>query len=230
MARINRAELTRQEIIRHAANRFLEIGYSKTSIHAMSKALDMSTGNMTFYFPTKEHILAELVDMLCQFQWSQMEYEAKEGVSSVMAVCLELLTMAAACEQEAVVKDFFLAAYSSRISLEKIRKNDKNRAKAVFGRYCPGWTDEQFQVAETLVSGIEYATLMTTESSAPLKQRIIGALNTIMMIYQVPEETRKLKIQKVLAMDYQKLGLRVLKEFRSYVEQTTQQALLDLLK
>ena len=102
MARINRAELTRQEIIRHAANRFLEIGYSKTSIHAMSKALDMSTGNMTFYFPTKEHILAELVDMLCQFQWSLMEYEAKEGVSSVMAVCLELLTMAAACEQDAV--------------------------------------------------------------------------------------------------------------------------------
>lgn len=229
MIRVNRSELTRNEIVRLAANQFLEKGYTKTSIHAMSRQLNMSTGNMTFYFPTKEHLLAELVDMLCKYQWKMMEDEAKDGYSSVMALCLELLTIASACEQDAVAKDFFLSAYRSEMSMERIRGNDKARAKEVFREFCPNWTEEQFEEAETLVSGIEYATLMTTSTSAPLETRIAGALNTILMIYRVPEEIRSRKIKAVLAMDYRMLGLRVLKAFREYVDQTTERALLDLL-
>ena len=68
----------------------------------------MSTGNMTFHFPTKEHLLAELVDMLCDFQWKLMEREAADGYSSIMAICLELVSMAAACEEDEIVRDFFL--------------------------------------------------------------------------------------------------------------------------
>ena len=70
MIRVDRAELTRNEIIRVAANRFLNDGYTKTTVASMAKALNMSTGNMTFHFPTKEHMLAELVEMLCKYQWS----------------------------------------------------------------------------------------------------------------------------------------------------------------
>ena len=45
-----------------------------------------------------------------------------------------------------------------------------------------------------------------------------GALNTIMTIYNVPEEIRKIKIDKVLAMDCHSLGKRIFKEFKEYVE------------
>ena len=48
MIRVDRAELTRNEIIRVAANRFLNEGYTKTTVASMAKALSMSTGNMTF--------------------------------------------------------------------------------------------------------------------------------------------------------------------------------------
>ena len=229
MIRVDRSELTRNEIIRVAANRFLNDGYSATTVSSMAKALNMSTGNMTFHFPTKEHMLAALVEMLCSFQWSRMEAEAKEGNGSVMAVCLELLTIASACEQDAVAKDFFLATYSSPMTVEIIRSNDKRRAMDVFGQYCPDWTDDQFSEAEVLVSGIEYATLMTTETSAPLELRIRGALDLILTLYRVPEEIRKQKIEKVLAMDYRGLGLRVLSDFRSYVDRTTEQAILELM-
>ena len=99
----------------------------------------------------------------------------------------------------------------------------------VFGQYCPDWTDDQFSEAEVLVSGIEYATLMTTETSAPLELRIRGALDLILTLYRVPEEIRKQKIEKVLAMDYRGLGLRVLSDFRSYVDRTTEQAILELM-
>ena len=39
-----------------------------------------------------------------------------------------------------------------------------------------------------------------------------------MMIYNVPEEIRKIKIDKVLAMDYRSIGKRIFNEFKEYVE------------
>lgn len=230
MIRVDRAELTRNEIIRIAANRFMNDGYTKTTVASMAKALNMSTGNMTFHFPTKEHMLAELVDMLGKYQWKMMEDEAKDGHSSIMAICLELLTIASACEQDEVAKDFFISTYTSPLCLEIIRKNDVERSKQVYKEYCSDWTDERFAEAETLVSGIEYGTLQQTESSAPLELRIGGALELILTIYNVPSDERKRLIEKVLAMDYKALGLRVLEDFRRYVDETTEQALHDLLK
>lgn len=230
MIRVDRAELTRNEIIRVAANRFLNDGYTKTTVASMAKALNMSTGNMTFHFPTKDHMLCELVDILGKYQWKLMEDEAKDGYSSVTAMCLELLTISASCEQDEVAKDFFLSAYQSELCMELIRKNDKEKAKAVFGEYCPDWTEEDFEEAETLVSGIEYATLLTTSNSASLEKRVRGALRSILSIYNVPKEISDQKVKEVLSMDYKRLGCDTLKKFRKYVDKTTEQALLDLMK
>lgn len=230
MIRVDRKELTRSEIVRVAANCFLNDGYTKTTVQSMCKKLNMSPGNMTFHFPSKEHMLSELVDMLCKYQRRLMEEEAKEGYSSVMAVCLELLTIASACEQDAVAKEFFLSAYQSELCMDIIRKNDKQRAKEVFGQYCTGWTEENFVEAETLVSGIEYATFFTTSDSAPLENRVAGALKAILFLYNVPNEIREQNIQKVLSGDYKTLGVDTLRKFREYVDQTTEQALFDLLK
>ena len=230
LIRVDRAELTRNEIIRVAANRFLNDGYTKTTVASMAKALNMSTGNMTFHFPTKDHMLAELVNILCKYQWELMEDEAKEDHGSIMAICLELLTIASACEQYEVAKDFFLSTYRSEICMDLIRKSDKERAKEVYKEYCPDWTEEQFIEAETLVSGIEYATLLTTSDSTSLEVRVGGALRTILSIYNVPKEVRDDKIKKVLSMNYKELGLNTLEKFRKYVDQTTEQALLDLMK
>ncbi len=230
MIRVDRKELTRSEIVRVAANCFLNDGFTKTTVASMAKSLNMSTGNMTFYFPTKDHMLAELVNMLCKYQSSLMVDEAKDGYGSIAAICLELLTIASACEQDEVAKDFFLSAYRSELCMDLIRKNDKERAKEVFKEYCSDWTEERFTEAEALVSGIEYATLLTTSESASLELRVEGALRTILSIYNVPEEVREQKIKKVISMNYQKLGLDTLKKFRKYVDKTTEQALFDLLK
>ena len=230
MIRVDRGELTRNEIVRVAANRFLNEGYSKTTVASMAKALNMSTGNMTFHFPTKEHMLAELVSILCRYQRKLMEEEAKEGYSSVIAVCLELLTIASACEQDEVAKDFFLSSYRSEICMELIRRSDKERAKEVFREYCSHWTEEQFTEAAVLTSGIEYATLLTTGGAASLELRVEGALRAVLSIYNVPKELQDEKIKKVLSMDYRSIGMDTLRRFREFVDQTTEQALLDLLK
>ncbi len=229
MAR-RKANATKYEIIRLATHLFLEKGYSVTSPKMISQALDISTGNITYYFPTKDHLLAVLVEMLCDFQWKMMEEEAQEGLSSIMALCLELVVMVSICEEDAIAKDFYIAAYSSPMGLEIIRKNDAARAKKIFREHRPLWTDVHFEEAEILVSGIEYATLMTDGVSVPTDMRITGALNNILGIYNVPAETRKMKIDRVLAMDYRQIGRRVLKEFRKFVDEENEQAFIELRK
>ncbi|MBQ8494127.1 MAG: TetR/AcrR family transcriptional regulator [Clostridia bacterium] len=212
-----------------ASKLFLETGYSATSPKLVCEELDISTGNLTYYFPTKEHLLAVVVEMLCDFQRKMMDLEAQEGYSSVMAICLELMAMASMCEEDEIAKDLYIASYTSPLTLDIIRKNDAERSKEVFKDYCPDWTDENFAEAEVLVSGIEYATLMTTDSGVSLETRIAGALNNILTIFNVPEEMRKMKIGKVLAMDYRAIGRRVLREFRKFVEDSNDHLLDELL-
>lgn len=220
MAR-RRANTTKMEIIQVALRTFMKKGYSNTSAKAICEELDISTGNLTYYFPTKEHILTVLVEMLCDFQWKMMERETDEGKSSLLALCLELTAIAAICEESEIGKDFYLSVYTHPMTLEIIRKSDEKKAKQVFGEYCKDWQENNYREAETLVSGIEYATIMTTENSAPLDVRIAGAMCGVMMIYNVPTEIRMMKIQKVLAMDYRAIGRRILNEFIQYVEEQT---------
>ena len=220
---------TKLDIIRCASELFFEQGYSATSPKNICEALDISTGNLTYYFPTKEHLLAVFTEMLCDFQRDMMEQEAHEGVSSVLATCLELTTMTAMCEESEIAKDFYLSSYTSPLCLSIIRKNDAKRNKRVFKEYCPDWSDEQFAEAEIIVSGIEYATLMTTHDPVSLEARITGALNNILMVYCVPEEIRTTKIQKALSIDYRKIGQRVLREFKTFIAKENETALEELI-
>ncbi len=224
LKRKKKPSVTKLEIIRVASRLFLEEGYSVTSVRQIGEKVGISPGNVMFHFPTKEHMLAELVDMLCDFQWKLMENEVSDSTGSVMPICLELMSMAAACEKNEIAKDFFISAYQNPMTLEIIRKNDLERSKKVYADYCENWTEYQYVEAETLVSGIEYATLMTTEISAPLDVRISGALNQIMSIYGVSEKTRKNNIAAVLEMDYRAIGQRILKDFIKYTEMVTDAA------
>ena len=230
MARIDKSALTKLEIVTEATKQFLEKGFSNTTVSSIAKELEMSTGNLTFHYPTKEHLLAELVDLLCKFNWKQMEKEANDGISSILAICLELTAMAGACEDDEIIKDFFLSAYASPMCLAAIRRNDVERAKEVFRDYRPDWTDEQFAEAELLVSGIEFATLMTAGEPVALETRIAGGMHIILGIYGVPEEVRNTKLQKVFAMDYRNIGKNALVEFKKYVEKTNDKAFRELLK
>ena len=230
MARIDKGTLTKLEIVDEATKQFLDKGFSHTTLASIAKALEMSTGNLTFHYPTKEHMLAELVDILCDFHWDRMEQEAGEGISSILAICLELTAMAGACEDDPVIRDFFISSYTSPICLEIIRQNDAKRAKKVFRDYRPDWTDTQFLEAELLVSGIEYATLMTTATYIPFETRISGALNNILGIYGISEETRNVKLKKVFAMDYRNIGKQAIAEFKEFVSSANEQALHQLLK
>lgn len=124
-----RLKTTKLDIIKCAAKLFFEQGYSAASPWEICNILGLSTGNISYYFPTKDLLLAVFVEMLCDYQWEMMEEEAQEGYSSIMAICLELATMIALCDESEIAKDFYINTYTSPACLEIIRKSDAHVRK-----------------------------------------------------------------------------------------------------
>ena len=168
--------------------------------------------------------------MMIDYQWKEMENAADEGKSSLLAYCLELTTLVSITEEYPEMDDFVAAAYSHPMTLDLIRANDVEKIKQVFSEYTEGWSEEQYTEMEAIVSGIEYATIMKTEHSASVERRLEGALNSIMLLLGVPEEIRRKKIEKVFEMDYLSIGRKVYADFKSYVTETNENALDEILK
>lgn len=230
MARNRKPTPTKAVIIKVASELFFENGFSKTTSSEVCKKADISAGNLTFYFPTKEHILAVLVKMMIDFQWRELKRWTDEENSLLLAYFLELTTMVAINEEVPQMQDFFLAAYSHPMTLDLIRVNDAEKIKRVFAEYTADWNEEAFAETEAIISGIEYATLMNTEHSVSVPHKIKGALNAISMLFGVPEELREAKIAKVLAMDYRAIGKKIYEAFKQYVTETNEHALDEVLK
>lgn len=221
---------TRLQIIQLAAKMFIEEGYDATSLSKIAKILDLSTGNITFYFKSKDHLLAVLVNELFDFQKLMIEHAADEGKTSLLAYCLELTAIAAICEEDEAARSFYAESYRSPITLDLIRANDTEKTKQIFAEFRQDWTEQDWIATENIVSGIEYATIMTREEDTPLHVQIETALDAIMLLYGVPADLRKAKIVKVLAMDYRALGRRILSEFKEYIDKVNEENLKKALK
>ena len=219
MARKKVVNETKNAIIRVAIEMFLERGFTNTSVRAIAAELGISTGNITFYFPSKEHLLMVLVEMLCDSQWSMLEQQADEEETALMAFCMETMTVAAACEQNEIARDLFLSVFQSEPCRNLLRENHVARAERIFSEYCGDWTHQQFRIAEILVMGIQHAVIIPTDVEIPLSERIAAALNQILSIYGVPENNRAEKIRRILALDYNDIRQRVREGSLRYVDQ-----------
>ena len=210
---------TRYKILLCATKLFLEKGYTDTYVTNITNSLKISTGNLTFHFPTKEHILAELIRELNAFQHQIEENYDETEYFLASAFLLELVMFASVCEENPNIRDLIIAAYTHTLSLEIIRENDTQRAKHVFGKFCQDWTEADFIQAENVVSGIEYA-MFRTENTQQIsfEQRVTSSLDAIMKIYDMPERIRQNIIAEVMAEDYRSKGSLVFKEFTAYVE------------
>lgn len=226
----NKYPNARGMIVQEAARMFVEDGYSKSSINQLAKNLKFSPGHITFYFPTKEHLLAVLVDEMLEYQKLMMEQETEEGKSSLLAYCLELTAMAAACEESEVARDFYASSYASALTLARIRENDIAKTRNIFITFHPDWTEQAWVATENIVSGIEYAMIMTRECDTPLEVQIEKTLDTILYLFGVPEEVRKAKIEKVLSMDYRAMGHKLLLGFPEYVTKVNEERLNEKKK
>lgn len=221
---------TKYEIIQVASELFFDIGYSNTSPRMIAEELGLSTGNITYYFPSKESLLSVLVEMLCDFQLKMLEAESDIGIGSVASICLETMAVAVACDESEIARDFFIATFQSELCRNYLRQNHVERAKNIFAKECRDWTDNDFHQAELLVMGLQYAAIVPTNADVPLKMRIGGALNQILSIYNINEDIREKEINKVLAKECREISQNVLQDFVRFVEKTNEETLEQMIK
>ena len=230
MSKMPNKKPIRLMIIHTALKLYLDNGFSAITNRRLCQELGINMGSLLFQFPTKESLLTELVKELCSFQSNNLEERIKEGKTSLLAYCLELTVMASICDQEPVGRELLLSAYKNPIPLSVIRNNDTEKTKKIFGEFCSHWEKADFISAEFIVSGIEYAALTARSSEeVPLSKIIYDSLSTIMKIYNVPDEIRINKLEKIMNIDFQLLGKETFAKFKNYVNEVNEHALEDTL-
>jgi len=219
MARMNKDSLTKREIV-HMANRlFMENGFTATTAAALCKELGISNGNLTYYFPTKEHLLLELVKEMCAFQWDIIARERMQGISPLQAYALEITAQTALCDENEIARDFYVAGYTMPLTLAEIRRSDCAKAQTLFAAHNPDWDEKDYVLAENIASGIELSALMTVcDETVTLEDKIRTTLDSLLRLYHVPKEERDAVIREVLAADYRAIGRDILEKFIRYLE------------
>jgi len=209
---------TRRQIIKVGAKHFTEDGYTKTTMKRISRELDLSPGNITFYFPTKEHLLAVLLEEMFDFQSLMIEKALSEEKNGILVYGAELAVIAGMCAEDAVIKEFFISAYTSPHTLDLIRKKNTEQTRTLFGNFCKGFSEEDWVTAEVLASGMEYGVITRCEKNAALSPLLRKALHARLALYGVPESLCEWHTERVLSLDYKALGRRILAEFRAYLD------------
>lgn len=67
--------------------------------------------------------------------------------------------------------------------------------------------------------------MMAANDEDSLETKITYALDSIMLLFRVPESYRKMKIAKVLDMDYKEIGYKIINDFMQYVDTINTQVL-----
>lgn len=210
---------TKYEILQCATKLFIKKGYTETYVTSIANELGISTGNLTFHFPTKEHILAELIRELLTLPRREEERLVEGEHALLTGYLMELAMFAVVCQENPNIKDLIVNAYTRPMSLEIIRESDTKRAMRIFGKYCPKWTEVDFMQTENVVSGIEYALFMTENTQGlSLEQRVTGSLDAIMKVYEIPKGIREEIVGKIMALDYSDMGNHLFDEFCNYIE------------
>ena len=226
---VARKNITRLEIIQTALRLFLTEGYSNTTIKQICDEIDISKGNLTFYFPAKEDLLAVLVEMLGSFQWKFLDYVIKEGATPLTAYCLELMTVASACDKSETAKDFFISTYTHQKSFSIVKKNTAEKFRFVFHDREDEWTEDEFRMTVDLVAGIEYAAITSGADALPFETRVRIAVDGIMKIFDIPEERRRLKEEKIFETGYEALSKTIFEKFTEYINETNERAIEEVL-
>ncbi len=230
MAR-RKANITKLEILQVATRMFLEKGFTNTSAKAISNELDISTGNLTFHYPTKEHILLELAKKITDFHKQAIDKVQQKGHDDLFAYCWEVTSQIALCEENLQMRDLYLAIYSYPMTMLFVKDWTSEKNLEILGERLHDWTLERFRIAENVTSCIERSALTEpcTEHYT-LEDKIRLTLTCLLKIYDIGKDEREQVIGEILETDYRKAGHDLLVQFTKYIEKHNQQVIDEAIK
>ena len=203
--------LTKARIVETARELYFREGYTKTTARKICDAVGISTGNLTFHFPTKEHLLLELVKEFCAYQLDEVVRSIQQGGQPLLAYATEIVNQTVICEEDECLRDFCVSAFTTPMTLAEIRSWDSKKSRLLFSAYNPTWTEQDYIMVENAASGLEMGALMTRcDEVVTLEKKLRTTLDSLMRLYNVPDAERSDTITAVLNTDYRSICRRML--------------------
>ena len=205
---------TEIKIIAAATRLFLEQGYSATTHRQISKESGLGLGTVTYHYRAKEDMLKILIEELMDYHLDIIEESAEKAGDSMFACALEVAVQIALCENNAKARDLYYAAYSHPTTFEFIKNWASEKNYHLLKESLPHLTTDDFRKLENVSSGIELAAFSTPcDRYFSLDDKIALFLEAIMKIYDIPTERRKQIVEKVLALDCEKIAVEMFDKF-----------------
>ena len=130
----------------------------------------------------------------------------------------------ALCEDNRSAWDLYSSAYNLPHTYEVIKAWAAEKNYNLFHGRLPDWTEHDFKEIEEVASGIEFAALKSVCSrNFTLDKKISLFLDSLLMLYKVSETERKNIIEKVLALDYEKMAKDMFDSFVKRLDSTEKQ-------
>ncbi len=198
---------TQINVIRSATKLFLQNGYTETTLKMIEQDSGVKVGNITYYFHSKEDLLIVLIEELIDYHTIMLENICDKEGDKLFAYAMEITAQIALCEHNRSAWDLYYSAYNLPQTYEIIKAWAAEKTYNLLGEMLPDWTERDFKEVEEVASGIELAALKSVCSrNFTLDKKISIFLNSIMMLYHVPEDERKAIIDRILGCNYEDIA------------------------
>ncbi len=205
---------TEIQIIGAATELFLKQGFSKTTHRQIAQESGIGLGTITYHYRVKEDMLRVLIEELMDFHLDIIEGSAEETNDNLYAFALEVAVQIALCENDPKAWDLYFSAYSHPATFDYIKDWGARKNFHLLQSRFPGKTEEEFRQIENIVSGIELAAFTTpTDRYFTLNDKISLFLDSMLKIYEIPGEERRKTIEKVVALECEKIAEEMFDKF-----------------
>lgn len=211
---------TKNKILSVCVRLFLEQGYKETSVSQIVQEAQVARGSYQNIFPTKDAILAELVEVMFegQFMIARSSVDAS-SLSPLYVYAIETTIQLTLTEHNENLREIYLEAYSSPKTSDYIYQRTAVELKKIFSSYLPWLSESDFYEMEIGSAGIMRNYMAKKcDIHFSLNKKIERFLELSLRAYCVPEE----EIQKVAffvkRLDIETLANEVMKKLFSMLE------------
>lgn len=210
---------TEIKVIRSATKLFLAQGFSKTTHRQIAEESGIGLGTITYHYKVKEDLLRVLIEELMDFHLDVIEYSQENSGNSLFSYAMEIAVQIALCETDDKAYDLYYSAYSHPATFDYIKDWAAKKNYHLLKSKLPEWSEEDFRRVENITGGIELAAFTAPKNRYfSLNDKISLFLDSMMKIYNIPDDDRKETIDKVISLDCEKISKEMFGKFVSRLD------------
>lgn len=208
--RLNPLTETEIQIVKAAANLFLEKGFSKTTHRMISAETGIGLGTITYHFKAKEDLLQLLLEAMMDYHLDVIENTLKETNDPFLSYALEIAVQIDICENHPTARDLYYAGYSHPTTFQFIKEWTSKKNYMLLGEKLPHLSESDFVALENIASAIEWSAFsFPCDRFFSLDDKVSMILDSMMKLYDIDPDIRKQTIEAILQLDYKSISKEV---------------------